>query len=74
MNELTYNEAINELEKILEELENNTEINFDQITQKVQRATELLEFCTKNFIKLMKIWKNYFPSLMNRSHNNYRSY
>ncbi|HOK36724.1 MAG TPA: exodeoxyribonuclease VII small subunit [Paludibacteraceae bacterium] len=47
MNELTYNEAINELEKILEELENNTEINFDQITQKVQRATELLEFCNK---------------------------
>lgn len=47
MNKLTYNEAINELEKILKELESNSEINFDQITQKIQRATELLEFCNK---------------------------
>lgn len=47
MNKLEYNEAINELEKILKELESNSEINFDQITQKVQRATELLEFCNK---------------------------
>lgn len=47
MNKLKYNEAINELEKILKELESNSEINFDQITQKIQRATELLEFCNK---------------------------
>lgn len=47
MNKLEYNEAINELEKILKELESNSEINFDQITQKIQRATELLEFCNK---------------------------
>jgi exodeoxyribonuclease VII small subunit len=46
-NKPTYDEAIAELDNILSELENNSEINMDEITQKVKRASELLEICKK---------------------------
>jgi exodeoxyribonuclease VII small subunit len=46
-NKLTYDEAIAELDKILAELENNSDINMDEITQKVKRASELLQICKK---------------------------
>ncbi|HOF97813.1 MAG TPA: exodeoxyribonuclease VII small subunit [Paludibacteraceae bacterium] len=46
-NKPTYDEAIAELDKILAELENNSDINMDEIAQKVKRASELLQICKK---------------------------
>lgn len=43
----TYNEAVSELEKILGELETNTEINMELISEKVKRAAILIEVCKK---------------------------
>jgi exodeoxyribonuclease VII small subunit len=40
--QLTYNEAIQEIEKILLEIENN-EIELDSLTEKVNRVAFLLE-------------------------------
>jgi exodeoxyribonuclease VII small subunit len=42
--QLTYNEAIQEIEKILLEIENN-EIELDSLTEKVNRVAFLLETC-----------------------------
>jgi len=44
---LTYTEAVNELESILAELENNPEVNMDDISEKVKRAAVLMEVCKK---------------------------
>jgi len=44
---LTYTEAVAELEQILAELENNSEVNMDVISEKVKRAAVLMEFCKK---------------------------
>lgn len=44
---LTYTEAVDELESILAELENNTEVNMDVISEKVKRAAVLMELCKK---------------------------
>ena len=44
---LTYTEAVNELESILAELENNQEVNMDVISEKVKRAAVLIEVCKK---------------------------
>jgi len=49
---LTYTEAVAELETILSELENNSEINMDIISEKVKRATILMEFCKKQLHQL----------------------
>jgi len=49
---LTYTEAVAELENILAELENNTEINMDLISEKVKRAAVLMEFCKKQLHQL----------------------
>ena len=49
---LTYTEAVAELETILAELENNSEINMDIISEKVKRATILMEFCKKQLHQL----------------------
>jgi exodeoxyribonuclease VII small subunit len=46
-NKLSYDEAIAELDNILAELENNSDINMEEIDQKVKRASELLEICKK---------------------------
>jgi exodeoxyribonuclease VII small subunit len=43
----TYTTAITELENILKQLENTEEINMDEITSKLKRASELMEFCKK---------------------------
>lgn len=46
MNDKTsYSLAIAELEKILAELESNSEFDLELISAKVKRASELLEFC-----------------------------
>jgi len=44
---LTYTEAVTELEAILAELENNSEVNMDMIAEKVKRAAVLMELCKK---------------------------
>jgi len=44
---LTYTEAVNELESILADLENNPEVNMDAISEKVKRAAVLMEVCKK---------------------------
>ena len=49
---LTYTEAVAELENILAELENNSEINMDMISEKVKRAAVLMEFCKKQLHQL----------------------
>ena len=43
----TYTESIAELEQILAELENNSDVNMDVISEKVKRAAVLMEFCKK---------------------------
>ncbi|MFZ4725777.1 MAG: exodeoxyribonuclease VII small subunit [Paludibacter sp.] len=49
---LTYTESVAELEKILVELEQNSEINMDLISEKVKRAAVLMEFCKKQLHEL----------------------
>ncbi len=49
---LTYTEAVAELENILAELETNSEINMDIISEKVKRAAVLMEFCKKQLHQL----------------------
>jgi len=44
---LTYTKAVEELEKILAELESNDEINMEVISEKVKHAAELMKFCKK---------------------------
>ena len=50
----TYTEAITELEKILEEFETNSDVNLEVISEKVKRASELMEFCKKQLHELDK--------------------
>ncbi|HNT41263.1 MAG TPA: exodeoxyribonuclease VII small subunit [Tenuifilaceae bacterium] len=39
-----YIDAINEIEQIITEIENN-ELDVDDLTEKIRRASELLKFC-----------------------------
>ena len=43
----TYTDSVAELESILAELENNTEVNMDVISEKVKRAAVLMDLCKK---------------------------
>ena len=49
---LNYTEAVTELEGILAELENNTDIHLELISAKVKRAAELMDFCKKQLHEL----------------------
>jgi len=49
---ITYTEAVAELETILAELENNSEVNMDVISEKVKRAAVLMDFCKKQLHEL----------------------
>ena len=49
---LTYTEAVTELEGILAELENKTDIHLELISAKVKRAAELMDFCKKQLHEL----------------------
>ena len=42
--EISYKDALTELEKILVDIQNN-QINVDQLTDRVARASELIKFC-----------------------------
>jgi len=48
----TYTEAVAELEQILAELENNSEVNMDVISEKVKRAAILMDLCKKQLHEL----------------------
>ncbi|MCF8381683.1 MAG: exodeoxyribonuclease VII small subunit [Bacteroidales bacterium] len=41
---ITYNEAVKEIEEILQNLEEE-ELDVDQLADKVKRATELIHYC-----------------------------
>jgi exodeoxyribonuclease VII small subunit len=41
---LTYNEAVKEVEDILEKLENE-ELDVDELTDKVKRVSQLIKYC-----------------------------
>jgi Exonuclease VII small subunit. len=49
---LTYTKAVEELEKILAELESNEDVNMELISEKVKRAAELMKFCKKTLHEL----------------------
>ena len=48
----TYTKAVEELEKILAELESNEDVNMELIPEKVKRAAELMKFCKKTLHEL----------------------
>ncbi len=49
---ITYTDAVTELENILAELESNTDIHLEIISEKVKRAAELMDFCKKQLHEL----------------------
>ena len=49
---ITYTEAVAELESILANLENNSEVNMDVIAENVKRAVVLMELCKKQLHEL----------------------
>jgi exodeoxyribonuclease VII small subunit len=50
METLTYTQAKNELEEIVKSIESG-ELDVDKLTEKVQRATELIAFCKEKLTK-----------------------
>lgn len=44
MKKISYTEAITELEEIVSVIENN-QVNIDELSQKVKRASELIKIC-----------------------------
>ena len=53
LNEMTYREATQELEEILRAIENDT-VDVDELTQKVQRSSELIKLCKEKLKKAEK--------------------
>ena len=49
----TYEEAFNELQEIVQEIENG-DVNVDQLGEKVRRAGELMRFCREKLFKTEK--------------------
>ena len=50
MKKQTYREAINEIEEILGNIEND-ELEVDDLVEKVKKVTELLKFCKDKLYK-----------------------
>ncbi len=50
MENLTYSQAKNELEEIVKSIESE-ELEVDKLTEKVQRAAELIAFCKEKLTK-----------------------
>lgn len=44
---IKYTDAVSELEEILLELEHNVDVDMEQVSEKVKRASELLIVCKK---------------------------
>ena len=51
-NKLTYTGAVEELEAILKEIETAAEVDMDKISERVKRASELMQFCKKQLFEL----------------------
>ncbi len=47
---VTYNEAISEIEEILEKIENE-ELDVDELAEKVKRVSALLKICKDKLLK-----------------------
>ncbi|RIH64831.1 exodeoxyribonuclease VII small subunit [Mariniphaga sediminis] len=47
---VTYNEAISEIEEILEKIENE-ELDVDELAEKVKRVSTLLKMCKDKLLK-----------------------
>lgn len=50
MDQITYNEAVKELEAIVAKMESNT-CDIDQLAQYTSRALQLLKFCREKLFK-----------------------
>lgn len=50
----SYTEAVKELEGILQSLEESDEVNMDIISEKVKRASTLMQYCKNKLHKLDK--------------------
>lgn len=50
-NELTYSQALQELEEILRSIE-SADTDIDTLSSKVTRATELIKFCRARLLKV----------------------
>ncbi len=61
--EITYTEAVAELDEILKYLESNDEINMELISAKVKRAGELIAFCRKQLTEIDTELENIIDSL-----------
>lgn len=48
----SYNQAVEELESILQQMEGSSEVDMDAISKKVKRASELMRFCKKRLHEL----------------------
>jgi len=48
----SYTQAVEELEEILRSLEENENVDMDLISEKVKRASELMQFCKKSLHQL----------------------
>ena len=47
----SYNKAIEEIQIILDELEND-KLNIDDLSSKIKRATELIQYCKDTLFKV----------------------
>jgi len=50
----SYTQAVEELEEILRQLEENDEVDMDAISEQIKRASELMQFCKKKLHQLDK--------------------
>ncbi|GAB3831398.1 exodeoxyribonuclease VII small subunit [Pontibacter rugosus] len=53
LNQMTYREATQELEEILRAIENDA-VDVDELTQKVQRSSQLIKLCKEKLRKAEK--------------------
>ncbi len=59
--EISYNDAIQEIEEILDEIENN-DVEIDQLSDKVKRVSILLEICKSKLLKTEEQIENIFEN------------
>ena len=59
----TYSESVSELEKILAEIDSNSEINLELISEKEKRAAVLLETCKKQLHEIVSELEKILESL-----------
>lgn len=50
----TYNSSIKELEQIVDNLENNTHIDLDEIKSQIEKGASLINYCKKELYQVNK--------------------